>query len=148
MRLNQKPPNIFYGWWIVGACFLISLYTGGAIVFGFTAFFEPIANEFGWSYTQISLAASLRGVELGLLAPIAGLLVDRWGPRRLIFAGSIITSLGLFLVSRTTSLGMFYGGFALVALVIVCLPFFCSPNYYGNYSPSWGCKSVREKPTP
>ncbi len=79
MHLNWKPPKIFYGWWVVGACFLIFLYMGGAVVFGFTAFFEPITNELGWSYTQISLATSLRGVELGLLAPIAGLLVDRWG---------------------------------------------------------------------
>ncbi len=64
MRLNLKSPKIFYGWWVVGACLLISLYAGGAIVLGFTAFFEPIANEFGWSYTQVSLAASLRGVEV------------------------------------------------------------------------------------
>ncbi len=120
MRLNWKLPKIFYGWWIVGACFLISLYTGGAVVFGFTAFFEPIANEFGWSYTQVSLAASIRGMELGLLAPIAGLLVDRWGPRRLMLVGIIITSLGLLVVSRTTSLGIFYGGFALVSLGVSC----------------------------
>ena len=74
MPLNWKPSSVFYGWWIVGACFLISLYVGGVIFFGFTAFFEPIANEFGWSYTQISLAASLRGLEIGLLAPIFGVL--------------------------------------------------------------------------
>ncbi len=116
MRLKLKTPDIFYGWWIVSACFLISLYVGGVIVYGFTAFFEPIANEFGWSYTQVSLAASLRGVELGLLAPFAGLIVDRWGPRRLLFGGTILIGLGLFLVSRTTSLGMFYGGFAIIAV--------------------------------
>ncbi len=115
-HLHWKLPKIFYGWWVVSACFLITLYTGGAIVLGFTAFFEPIANEFGWSYTQVSLAASLRGVEVGLLAPIAGLLVDRWGPRRLLLAGNTLMGLGLILLSFTTSLGMFYTGFALVAV--------------------------------
>ena len=30
--------KIFYGWWIVSACFLNSLYLGGAVVLGFTAF--------------------------------------------------------------------------------------------------------------
>ena len=79
MRLNWRPSSVFYGWWIVGACFLIALYMGGVIFYGFTAIFEPIANEFGWSYTQISLALSLRGLEIGLLAPLIGLLVDRWG---------------------------------------------------------------------
>ena len=85
-------------------------------MYGFTAIFEPIVNEFGWSYAQISLAASLRGLEIGLFAPFFGMLVDRWGPRRLLFGGGIITTLGLVLLSRVTSLGMFYGAFILVAL--------------------------------
>jgi len=114
--MDKKRPRIFYGWWVVGACFLIALYVSGIIFYGFTAIFEPIADEFGWSYTQISLAASLRGLEIGLLAPLLGLLVDRWGPRRLIFIGSIIIGLGLILLSRTTSLGMFYGAFILVTI--------------------------------
>jgi len=116
MNLNRKPSGIFYGWWVVGACFLITLYTGGVVVYGFTAIFEPIADEFGWSYAQVSLAFSLRGLEVGLLAPVTGLLVDRWGSRRLIFIGVIIAALGLVLLSRTTSLGMFYGAFALMAI--------------------------------
>ncbi|MFC1893060.1 MFS transporter [Chloroflexota bacterium] len=109
---------MFYGWWVVGACFLVSLYTGGIVFFGFTAIFEPLASEFGWSYTQISFAASLRGVELGLLAPIVGLLVDRWGPRRLLFAGAIFIGLGFVLLSRINSLGMFYASFFIIAIGI------------------------------
>jgi len=115
-NLDWKPRRIFYGWWVVGACFLISLYGGGVVFYGFTAIFEPLANEFGWSYAQISFAASLRGLEAGLLAPLVGLLVDRWGPRKLLLSGSIITSLGLMLLSRTTSLGTFYGAFVVIAI--------------------------------
>ena len=69
--------RIFYGWWVVLACFLITLYRSGALSYGFTAFFEPIVEEFGWSYTQVSIAFSLRGLEMGILAPIMGFLVDR-----------------------------------------------------------------------
>ena len=116
LNLDWKPRRIFYGWWIVGACFVISLYSGGVIFYGFTAIFEPLADEFGWSYAQISFAASLRGMEAGLLAPLVGVLVDRLGPRRLLFSGAIITSLGLMLLSRITSLGTFYGSFVIVAI--------------------------------
>jgi len=116
MLFNWKPNRIFYGWWIVGASVLIAMYSGGAVFYGFTAIFEPIANEMGWSYAQISLAASLRGLELGLLAPLTGILTDRLGPRRIILGGGIITAAGLFLLSRTTSLGTFYGAFALIAI--------------------------------
>ena len=115
-NLDWKPRRIFYGWWIVGACFLISLYVGGVVFYGFTTLIEPLAGEFGWSYTTISFAASLRGMEMGILAPFVGILVDRWGPRRLLFGGVIITSLGLMLLSRTTSLGIFYGAFVLMAI--------------------------------
>jgi OFA family oxalate/formate antiporter-like MFS transporter len=108
--------KIFYGWWVLVGCFFFSLYVGGVIVYGFTAVFEPIADEFGWSYTKISLAASLRGLEIGLLAPLLGILVDRLGPRKLVFAGSIITGLGLLLLSRVTTLGMFYGAFVIIAI--------------------------------
>lgn len=112
----MKCHRVFYGWWIVGASLLIALYTSGTVMYGFTAIFEPIADEFGWSYTQISFAASLRGMEAGLLAPAMGLFVDRWGPRRLIFGGIATISLGLMLLSRISSLSMFYGAFALIAI--------------------------------
>src|SRR4030042_6242917 len=98
--MQFKKERIFYGWWIVWAVFIISGYVSGIITFGFTAVFEPIAREFGWSHASISIGASIRGLEVGLLAPIVGLLMDRLGPRKLVLAGSIITGLGLILLSR------------------------------------------------
>jgi len=79
--------KIFYGWWIVLACFLIIFYVSGAVVLNFTAFFQPISREFGWSYTAISVAASIRGLEQGFFAPVMGFLVDRLGARKLLFSG-------------------------------------------------------------
>ena len=93
LRVNK----LFYGWWVVFACFFIQLLNGGLIAFGFTAFIEPIAREFGWSYAQISLAVSMRGLEVGLLAPIVGLVVDHWGPKRFLFGGTTLVGLGLLL---------------------------------------------------
>lgn len=116
MQLNQKRHTIFYGWWVVVASFLIAVYTGGVIYFGFTAIFEPIQNEFGWSYAQISLAASLRGLEMGLLTLIMGVFVDRWRPRKLMFGGSIIIGLGLLLLNTVNSLIMFYVAFIVIAI--------------------------------
>ena len=107
--------NIFYGWWIIGAVFIISAYISGVISFGFTSIFEPIVNEFNWSYAQVAIAASIRGVEIGLLAPVVGLLLDRLGPRKLIFTGAFLTGLGLILLSHVSSISGFYGAFILIA---------------------------------
>ncbi len=107
---------MFYGWYIVGASCLIMMYNSGANTLGFTAVFEPIVDEFGWSYTQISFASSLRGLERGLLAPIAGILSDRWGPKRVVFGGLILCSLGFILLSRVTSLTMFFTSFIIIGI--------------------------------
>jgi MFS family permease len=107
--------HVYYGWWIVTACFFINLFVGSIVFFSFTAFFEPIHREFGWSYTQISLASSLRGLEMGILAPLVGVLVDRLGSRKLMLAGSIIIGVGLLTLSLTRSLAMFYAAFLLIA---------------------------------
>jgi len=77
--------RVFYGWWIVATVSVMSLYVSAITHYSFTAFFDPLVKEFGWSYTQISFAMSLRGMEMSILSPIVGFLVDRYGPRRLSF---------------------------------------------------------------
>ena len=120
MPYNRSRSKVFYGWWVVAAAFFISLYVAGSINYGFTSLFEPIVSDLGWSYTQISFAFSLRGLEMGLLAPLLGILADRWGPRRLIFGGAIIAAGGLVLLSRAMSLGMFYGAFVVISIGVGC----------------------------
>jgi len=102
------PIHFFYGWWIIGALFLISAYLNGIIFLGFTAVFEPIVYEYNWSYAQVSFGASMCWMS-GLLAPLVGAFVDRWGPRKIIFGALVIIGAGLLLLSRINSLSMFYG---------------------------------------
>ena len=101
---------------MVVACSLLSLFVGGCVFFGFTAYFEPLRKEFGWSYAQISLAIGLRGLEMSIFAPLAGLLTVRFGPRKLIFCGIITLGAGVLLLSQTQSLTMFYLSFLVIAL--------------------------------
>ena len=100
--------KIFYGWWVVLATSLIHLWGAGTFFYSFTAFFNPIVEEFGWSYAATSFAASLRGIEGGIASPLVGLAVDRYGARRLLFLGSVLSGLGFIFLSRTHSLWSFY----------------------------------------
>lgn len=107
----MEKPRIFWGWYIVAASVVLSAYNVGLFSYGFTAFINPIAATYGWSYAQISLAMSLQGLESGALNPLLGMVVDRYPLRRLIFIGVFLLGLGMLWASRSTNLLSFYLGF-------------------------------------
>ncbi|MBI2847253.1 MAG: MFS transporter [Chloroflexi bacterium] len=108
--------KVFYGWWIVLAGALLNAYTNAFVYYGFTAYFNPIVQEFGWSRAATSFAFSIKRMEEGVAAPVVGFLFDRVGARRLMIAGAIIGGLGLILMGRTQTLAFFY-----VAVLVVSL---------------------------
>ena len=108
--------NLFYGWWIVIGSFLLLVLTGGTALYGFTAFFNPISSELMWGSAAISFAFSLRSIEGGLLQPFIGIFIERVGVRKCIFAGLTLMGLSMFLLSRMTTLTMFYVGFLILSL--------------------------------
>ena len=112
---------MFYGWYVVGASCFIIMYCSGAISLGFTAIFEPLVEEFGWSHTQIAFAASLRGLERGLLGPVAGVLSDRWGPNFVVFGGLLLCSIGLIILSTVTSITMFFISFIIIGVGLTAI---------------------------
>ena len=54
---------------------------------GMTAWFVVLEREFGWSRAQLSLAFSLTRAEGTVMGPLAGYLVDKVGPRRMVLSG-------------------------------------------------------------
>jgi sugar phosphate permease len=129
----MKKPQIFYGWWIVTAVFFIAAYANGVVFYSFTAVLEPIVKEFGWSYTQASFAASIRGFETSFIAPLVGIMFDRFGPRKLIFGGGILIGSGLLLLSRTHSMVTFYIAFFLMATGLGSCTGFLLSTVLGNW---------------
>ena len=108
--------KLFYGWWMVMAATILNFFAGGTFVYGFTVFFNPIRNTFGWGAAVTSVAFALQRFESGLLEAIAGFLVDKVGPRKLMLCGWSGVALGFLLMSRVDSLWAFYGSFLLVAM--------------------------------
>ncbi|MFC2058287.1 MFS transporter [Chloroflexota bacterium] len=113
---TNKHSGVFYGWWIVLASGIIILFTDGLVSFSLTAFFTPIIDHFGWSYAALSLVFSLRAVEMGIASPVIGVLTDRVGPRKVAFVGAFLAGLGMILLSRVSSLAMFYLVFIMVSV--------------------------------
>lgn len=107
---------MFYGWYIVVAGMLIMTAWSGLLMYGFTAWVNPIAALFGWSYVQISLSRTFQSIERAALAPLVGMAVDRWPAKWLMFSGIAVIGLGLLCLSQATSLTMFYISFLIIGL--------------------------------
>jgi len=110
-----RRKKIFYGWWMVLAHATLNVFAGGTFVYGFTTFFNPIRNTFGWTAAVTSIAFVLQRLEWGIMGPIAGFLVDRIGTRKLMLPGWALAGLGFILMSRIDSLWGFYGTFVILA---------------------------------
>jgi len=110
-----RKPRIYYGWWLILICYIIAAYVAGAVFFSFTAFIDPIVKEFSWSYTQVSLVSTIRGIEIGIFSFFIGFFVDRFGAKQLLMFGLITTGIGLLLFSRTQSLAWFFFSFVILS---------------------------------
>jgi len=106
--------RIYYGWIVVAACFLVIAPTA-PLFSSFSIFQTPILDEFHWSRGSLAITFSIYLVVGGIAAPFAGGLIDRFGPRRVMPIGALITALALILTSRSSSLWHFYIAYGLMA---------------------------------
>ena len=115
--LNQSATKIdflrFFGWRIVLSLALMRLVGGGVGLYGRGVFLLPMEEDLGLGRDSISLVFALTGLQVGLLAPIAGILAQRYGGRKLLLTGSISAGLGYIFLFWVNSLFSLYMVFAI-----------------------------------
>ncbi len=72
--------------------------------------------EFGWSRTTISLIHSLQRTESGLLGPVNGWLVHRYGPQRMTIIGLALMGLAMVGLGFATGFATFVAAFLVMAV--------------------------------
>lgn len=108
--------RVFYGWYVVGACFVIAFMLYGIGVNTFTVYVKPLEADRGWSRSAISMAITIAALAMGAVAPIVGRLLDRFGARALMLAGAIAVGGAWALMSWTESIWFFYFVFLFVGI--------------------------------
>src|SRR5688572_26893529 len=93
--------NRSYGWVMVGVGALMTCVAIGAM-FSLAVFLEPMTRDTGWSRAAVSSAMTLNFLAMGFAGFAWGALSDRYGPRMVVLAGSVLLGLGLALASRAT----------------------------------------------
>jgi len=116
-RLNKT--GIFYGWYVVFACW-VGVATGWAVVvvFSFSSFAPMLHTEFGWGFASIGFAMTLFGWCVVITSPIVGWLIDKYGVRRVLLPSIIL--LGLVTCSMSmlnSSILGFYVGICLMGIL-------------------------------
>lgn len=107
MPLVRKARGAYYGWWVLGATFVLGVLSGGIFSHSNAIFFGPIKRDLGLNSTQTSLIFSLVRAEGSFAGPIVGQFVDKFGARPMIIFGGLLASAGFMALSWVHSYVLF-----------------------------------------
>ena len=108
--------KIYYGWYIALSGTITSFISLAVLQIGHGAFINDIYEELSWSMTAISTGFSIRVFGAGILSPLGGYLIDKFGPRITCITGTTLTFIGLILFSIMTQLWVFYLSSIIIAI--------------------------------
>ncbi|VDI73766.1 ERI1 exoribonuclease 2 [Mytilus galloprovincialis] len=113
--ISMPPaPDGGYGWIIVFSAFLTNMICDG-IAFSFGVMYSELLDVFDASKSTTSWIASLFfGMPL-IAGPLAGGLATKFGCRKVLIFGGILTSVGIFASAFADSIGMLCFSFGIVA---------------------------------
>jgi len=78
--------------------------------YGWTLFVEPMSKAHGWGRAAIQIAFTIFILTETWLVPIEGWIVDRIGPRKMVFFAGLLCGIAWIINSKAESLGMLYLG--------------------------------------
>jgi MFS family permease len=93
----------------------------GLALYGLPFYYDFMVREFGWTRGEVTSGNALSKLIIGpLFGFLAGWLVDRFGPRRLMMAGILMAGIALVGLGHVSTLGGFYFFYMFNALGYVC----------------------------
>jgi MFS family permease len=91
---SARPSRVFRGWYIVAALLVIMIFGVGGGLYLFGTLLPALLAEFAWTHAQVSGANSLAMLTMGLLGPVMGRLIDRYGAQTLMSVSAAACGLG------------------------------------------------------
>lgn len=104
---ERRRDKIFYGWVVLGACFLISI-VSGSLFYSRGVFLPAMSEDFGGSRFAVALAFTIAYGVGALSAPFIGRALDAWPARRILLSGSALVSVGYLLTSLAPTITILY----------------------------------------
>src|SRR5947209_2050707 len=133
--MSKKQIRLFYGWLIVLVS-AIGLFLGAPVmVFSFSVFFKSLVVDFHASRAAVSFAFSVFNILGALWLPGTGMLIDRFGSKRVIVVSTLLY--GLILCSALwmgAGLWQLYLWFSILGIAMASGP---APVGYGVVISHW-----------
>lgn len=109
----------FFGWRMVLVGCLFRFLGGGFHFYGFTVFFLPLSQDLGINRAATSLVFSLARAEGAIEGPLAGYLIDRFGPRPIMVGAVLLTGVGYIMLYWVDT----YVTFLIIYMAVISLAF-------------------------
>jgi len=118
----MQAEKLSSGQFKVAATGFFSLFSVVGIMFyGIPFFFDFWVKDFHWSHATVTSGNMFGKVIIGpLFGFAAGWIVDRFGPRRLMLSGIVMSGFAVIGLGVMTSLWQFYSFYLLMALGYLC----------------------------
>jgi|ETNmetMinimDraft_9_1059917.scaffolds.fasta_scaffold02300_3 MFS family permease len=117
--MNDKRTQFFYGWYVAIGCTLIYFFTNAMTLFVPQTLFPRLMEEFGLNEAEISLTVTITLLFAALFAPFAGMLIDRFGPLKIMRIGIVLMAVTYSLYSFSDSVSDLYRLHFLLAIGLV-----------------------------
>ncbi|MFC2017811.1 MFS transporter [Chloroflexota bacterium] len=100
--------RLFYGWVIVLTAWLIMFLCVAVQIGSFPVFFDELLDYFGWSRGSLALGFTFNMLFMSAFGMLAGVILNRIGPRKTVITGAVIGGVSVALISQTSQPWHFY----------------------------------------
>src|SRR5580704_9883682 len=106
---------------VAATAFVVLFCIVGVALWGLPFYYDFMVQQFGWTRAQVTSGNALSKLVVGpIFGFLAGWVVDRFGPRRVMMIGILMAGVALVGLGWASSLGMFYFFYLFNALGYVC----------------------------
>ncbi len=106
---------------VAATAFVVLFCIVGLALWGLPFYYDFMVQQFGWTRAQVTSGNALSKLVVGpIFGFIAGWIIDRFGPRRVMMAGILMAGGALVGLGWISTLGMFYLFYFFNALGYVC----------------------------
>ena len=117
----QSPARRRQSYQAAATAFVVLFCTVGVALWGLPFYYDFMVQQFGWTRAQVTSGNALSKLVVGpIFGFLAGWVVDRFGPRRMMMIGIMMAGVALVGLGWSSSLGMFYFFYFFNALGYVC----------------------------